>query len=40
MFRLVCWAMRFKVLFSWLGGKYSFAFGKDERKPQTYKFDN
>jgi hypothetical protein len=40
MFRLVCWAMRLKGLFSCLAGEYSFAFGKDEGKLQTCKFDH
>jgi 2-polyprenyl-6-methoxyphenol hydroxylase-like FAD-dependent oxidoreductase len=40
MFRVICWAMKFKGIFSWLASKYSSAFGKDEGKLQEYKFDN
>lgn len=39
MFRVVCWAMKFKGIFSWLASKYSVAFGKDEAKLTNYKFD-
>ncbi|KAH8176710.1 FAD binding domain-containing protein [Sarocladium implicatum] len=38
-FRLVCWAMKFKGIFSWLASKYSVAFGKNEAKLTNYKFE-